>query len=287
MEIKVSAVVPVYNSVNTLERAVKSLLIQPEINEIFIVDDGSSDGSYELAKKLESKHSLIKVLTHENRINKGASAARNLGLKFCTNEWIQFLDADDELLTSKINSQLKLINDDLALVLGNSLDRNSKRIKKVSVDKDLLNGLLTGYCGNTCSNLWNKSAIIKAGFWNESLINTQESDLMLRIYKINKNYLISKEYLTVVYVMPNSITTSEEYKEIKILNQYYLKLAVLDLVRSRYFFYFKYRLNFDGYIGTMLKNQKFSSELKYSRIYFFLFKVKKSLLDRLEIWFQL
>lgn len=277
----VSAVVPIFNSVNTLERAIKSLLIQPEINEIFIVDDGSTDTSFDLSLELEKSNSFIKVLTHEGRVNKGASAARNLGLKYCSNEWIQFLDADDELLSGKIKNQFLLINSNTSLVQGYSLWKNSKRVKKVGVDKDVLNGLLCGFCGNTCSNLWNKNVLMQVGLWNEELINTQENELMFRIYLNNKNFAIDTEYSTLIHEVPNSLTRNKEKKKKHLMNQYTLRRAILTYIKSNVKFFFPYQINFDGYVGTMLRNSGYIIDLEYSRINYLIFKIRKAILDRI------
>lgn len=277
---KVSAVVPVFNSVNTLERAIKSLLIQPEINEIFIVDDGSIDGSYEVARKLESKYSLIKVLTHTNRQNLGASASRNLGLKYCSNNWIQFLDADDELLLEKISKQLSLLEDNVSLVVSNSIWINNKRTLNVSHSSDLWGDLILAKLGNTCSNLWSKNAILNSGGWNESLINTQEYDLMFRILKGNPNIVFDSNFTTIVYEVPNSISRSNHLIKIKFENQVKLRKEILEYLKESNLLSFKYLLYINGYLGTLRRNYKKKEFKDFNFFYYLIFKVNKSITDR-------
>ncbi|MEX2567505.1 MAG: glycosyltransferase family 2 protein, partial [Cyclobacteriaceae bacterium] len=91
----VTVIIPVYNNQDTIERAVLSVVNDPFVSEVLIVDDGSEDNSFLISQKLANKKPLIKVLHHPNRENKGASASRNLGLANATSDWIQFLDADD------------------------------------------------------------------------------------------------------------------------------------------------------------------------------------------------
>ncbi|MHA7131819.1 glycosyltransferase family 2 protein [Algoriphagus namhaensis] len=280
MKIKVSAVVPAFNAVNTLERAISSLLIQPEIDEIFVVDDGSTDGSFELAKNLEFKYSLIKVLIHEGRINKGASASRNLGLKHCKNEWIQFLDADDELLEGKILNQIICIRKDSPLILGRSLWKNSKRIRKEYFKENLHLALISGYIGNTCSNLWNKNWIEKSGGWDETLINTQEHELVFRIFKINSKFSFSYGFLTLIYENPNSTTRSSDKKSLMLFNQYKLRLKILNYLKKTARVSFLLDVEFAGYIGTLNRNNKDLIEIPFSKIHYFFFKVRKSFYDR-------
>lgn len=278
----VSAVVPVYNSASTLNRAIISLLIQPEINEIFIVDDGSSDGSYELAKTLERAHEFIRVLTHQHRINRGASAARNLGLKHCTNEWIQFLDADDELLNGKVSSQIGSIQSGSAFIVSNSILINTFRSLYVSSSEDIWLDLLMSKLGNTCANLWNKSAIEKVGGWKEDLINTQEYELMFRILKDNSRVVYNANFLTRIYELPNSISRSYSNSLIKFNNQVKLRREIYSYLEANDFLTFKKRIFFNGYLGTLKKNFKVSDFDEYNKIYYLIYKVQKSINDRIK-----
>lgn len=89
----ISIVIPVYNAEKYLERCVESILLQKtEKIELIIVDDGSSDTSLALCKKIAEHDLRVKVLSQENR---GVSAARNKGLDVASGEWIMFADADD------------------------------------------------------------------------------------------------------------------------------------------------------------------------------------------------
>lgn len=281
MEIKVSAVVPVFNSVNTLARAINSLLIQPEIDEIFIVDDGSSDGSFELAKNLESKQSFIKVLNHEGRINKGASASRNLGLKYCKNEWIQFLDADDELLEGKIAEQLKYVNPKYSLIVGLSRVVSKQNIVLRKPIRDVFSGIFCGKVGDTCANLWNKNTVIEAGGWDEDLPNTQEYDLMFRIFKLNSNVYLSQGVKTNIYYQENSITFSTIDKKGKLDNHILLKNSIRDYLISIH--QFNYRRKYFYSVGICNIKRFHKSEIKTFEniLYYLIYKTIKSIKDRI------
>ncbi|WP_022772728.1 glycosyltransferase family 2 protein [Butyrivibrio sp. AE2015] len=95
MEKKVSIIIPVYQAAKYLERCVESCLGQKGINadelEIILVDDGSTDGSSELADELEKSANCVAVHTG----NHGVSHARNLGIEKATGKYICFVDADD------------------------------------------------------------------------------------------------------------------------------------------------------------------------------------------------
>lgn len=98
---EVSVVIPNYNCLPTLPRAIESIRMQGVPVEIIVVDDGSNDGSKEwLAQQAD-----IKLLITERL---GASHARNHGIEHCSNDLIAFLDADDYWLENKLSQQLSL-----------------------------------------------------------------------------------------------------------------------------------------------------------------------------------
>ncbi len=97
---KISAVIPAYNSEETIARAIESVLAQTRpADEIIVVDDGSTDKSAEIVSSYADKVTLIR------QENAGVSVARNRGIEAAMGEWIAFLDADDEWLPEKLKLQ--------------------------------------------------------------------------------------------------------------------------------------------------------------------------------------
>ena len=90
---KVSVIIPIYNAEQYLERCLNAVIKQTlkEI-EIILIDDGSSDHSYQICRKFKKQDNRIRLYQQENR---GAGASRNLGLKYANGEYLSFLDADD------------------------------------------------------------------------------------------------------------------------------------------------------------------------------------------------
>ena len=89
----VTVVIPVYNSKNTVAKAVASIQAQTYKElEIILVNDGSTDESLEICNKLASEDPRIIVHSQENG---GLSAARNKGISLATGKWITFVDSDD------------------------------------------------------------------------------------------------------------------------------------------------------------------------------------------------
>lgn len=92
--IKVSIIVPFYNVENYIEKCLKSLVNQTLKDiEILLVNDGSKDGSEEIAKKfIETYPNKIVYFKKENG---GLSDARNYAIPYAKGEYIAFLDSDD------------------------------------------------------------------------------------------------------------------------------------------------------------------------------------------------
>lgn len=91
---KISIVVAVYNAEKTLEKCVNSLLKQTYENlEIILVNDSSSDNSFNICKKYSIIYS--NVVTINNLVNLGVSATRNIGIEKSTGDYICFVDSDD------------------------------------------------------------------------------------------------------------------------------------------------------------------------------------------------
>ena len=91
--VKLSIIVPVYNSEKFLNKCIESLRNQTIKDiEIILINDGSTDGSLEICKEFAQKDSRIKVFSQENS---GQATARNVGLDNAAGEYITFADADD------------------------------------------------------------------------------------------------------------------------------------------------------------------------------------------------
>lgn len=109
-----SVIVPVFNSADTLERCVSSILSQQVDGlELILVDDGSTDGSPALCDRLSGADDRVRVI---HRANGGLSSARNTGIDAATGTWIAFADSDDELAPDTLSANLELATDDVDLV---------------------------------------------------------------------------------------------------------------------------------------------------------------------------
>ena len=107
----ISVIIPVYNSEDTIIDALNSVKKQSAINsvvQILIIDDGSTDSSYELVNSF-SKENIELPIEIIRQNNRGVSSARNEGLKRAKGNWIAFLDADDEWRVNRLSRQIEVI----------------------------------------------------------------------------------------------------------------------------------------------------------------------------------
>jgi len=107
---KFSVIIPVYNSAETLPRAIASVVEQTwPAHEIIVVDDGSTDNSLQVASGFASQVRVI----HQS--NAGVSAARNRGAESATGGWLAFLDADDWYYPDRLRWHAEWIERDAGL----------------------------------------------------------------------------------------------------------------------------------------------------------------------------
>ena len=109
---RVSVVIIFLNAVDFLQEAIESVLSQTyEHWELLLVDDGSTDGSSDIAKSYTTRKPLqIIYYEHEEHQNLGMSVSRNLGIHNAKGEYIAFLDADDYWLPSRLATHVKVLD---------------------------------------------------------------------------------------------------------------------------------------------------------------------------------
>ena len=190
----ISVVIPTFNRLIYLERAIKSVLNQTiSVNEIIIVDDGSDDGTSEF---VHSNYPNIKYIFQSNS---GVSAARNTGIKAASSNWIAFLDSDDAWVTNKIQKQITELelNPEMNFCHSNEIwIRNGKEIKQKNTHKKF-GGFIFNKCLDKCrispsTVICRKSLLIKLNGFDEDLAICEDYDLWLRITSDNPVIYIEK-----------------------------------------------------------------------------------------------
>ena len=109
---RVSAIIVFYNAEEFVSEAIESVFAQTYPSwELLLVDDGSTDGSTLIARQWQQKFpQRVRYLEHENHINRGISASRNLGMEHAAGEFIAMLDADDVWIPEKLAQQVQLLD---------------------------------------------------------------------------------------------------------------------------------------------------------------------------------
>ena len=193
---EISVVIPAYNRVGTLARAIDSVLAQSyKVSEIIVVDDGSSDATSEVAKM----YSDI-LLLRQNHM--GASTARNNGVMMASHEWVAFLDSDDTWHPKKLAFQVahhKKNPDSLISYTDETWIRNNKECpipKKFRKPEIVLFEESLDYCNIAPSSvLINKEYFEKVGGFDENMEACEDYDLWLRILKNDKIDLVPQKLI--------------------------------------------------------------------------------------------
>ena len=181
----ISIIIPNYNSDSTIERTVQSLLSQSYSNwEAIMVDEGSIYDSVLKIKEICARDARFHFFERE-RLPKGASSCRNIGLAKATGEFIIFLDSDDELLPFCLEerlSKIKTAPDNRFWVFP--LATNYKNVfteKKIPNSNDYLDSFLSYhlYWGIMCP-IWNVKFIREIGGFSEELLRLTDPELMIR-----------------------------------------------------------------------------------------------------------
>lgn len=236
----ISVIIPCFNSEEYITRAIESVLNQTYKDyEIILVDNNSTDDTYNILQDYKKKYSGLINVFQEHK--KGAPAARNKGLQEAKGEWLQFLDSDDELLPDKLKNQIEIAQNSKAdIIVGecymykNVYGKTEIKIRDVKTD-NVWKALLTSKLGSTTSNLWRKKAILSAGGWNEIKSSSQEYELMFRMFKQNDNIDFSPILQTIAYVRENSLhKSSDKNRFIQILdNNVNLRLQIKEYLKSK------------------------------------------------------
>jgi teichuronic acid biosynthesis glycosyltransferase TuaG len=105
----VSVIMPAYNCVHTVEQSVCSIIDQTMSDfELIIIDDGSSDQTFDLLMRLKQRDPRITVLRNDRNI--GVAATRNRAIDMANGKYIAFLDSDDIWKSDKLEKQIALLN---------------------------------------------------------------------------------------------------------------------------------------------------------------------------------
>ena len=189
---KMTTIIPMYNSKDTIKSTIESVISQMynEQIEIIIVNDGSNDGCEKIVEEMIVNNQTNRIIKLINKLNGGVSSARNIGIKEASGEYIAFLDSDDEWHPQKLELVLEAFQDSKINFLGHGhiLKNNFKQTfqfkqpSKISFAKLLLKNFAV-----TPSIVIQKDL---CEYFNENMSHTEDHELWLRIaLKTDVHYL--------------------------------------------------------------------------------------------------
>lgn len=217
----ISIIVPIYNAENYLKQCIGSILSQTYTDfELILVNDGSTDNSFEICNRYEKIDDRVHVIT---KTNSGVSDARNQGLEFASGEFICFVDADDRIKEDFVEVLYReLLCDDVDVVFcgfqydydGRLIDKKPRMpsgvyhttdIKKVIIDDGTMSGILFG---SACCAMYKKGIIEEHGLAFNKEIKLNEDGLFNIEYcaQANRVKVLSDQYLYIYRQNESSAT---------------------------------------------------------------------------------
>ncbi len=172
---KISVIIPAFNALKTLPRAVESVLNQPyEDKEILVIDGGSTDGTVEYLKTISTSR-----LRWVSERDKGIYDAMNKGIRMASGDWYYFLGADDEVVPGVFETVSPSLDRDLRILFGDVQFENGYRMRSFLKRRTWLQ-----------NTLHHQSA-----FYHHSLFVTFQYDTSLKVmsdYELNLSAYVQR-----------------------------------------------------------------------------------------------
>lgn len=198
MDFTLSVIIPVYNCECFIEKTIASVIAQPEVTEIVVVNDGSTDTTVLLLEQLQKQYFILKLFHHQNKLNKGRSATRNLGIQKATGNYLAFLDADDYFLPNRFFNDIKVFQENINCdgvynAVGFHFYRKATElelethqlytVRQKIAPKDLFENLLYGKLGHFhIDGLTVKRSVFEfTGLFNEELIVAEDTEMFWKM----------------------------------------------------------------------------------------------------------
>lgn len=214
----VSIITPNFNCSRYIAETIESVLAQTYTNwEMIIVDDCSTDDSYQIATEYSKKDSRIKVLKNEK--NSGAAFSRNSALDIANGEYIAFLDSDDLWLPEKLEKQIKFMQENNYFFTYTNFEHISEDSKSLNVfvsgpkivTRRMLNN--SNYLG--CLTVMYDKKIVGDISISDKIKKRNDHALWLKVIDITKKCYLLDENLSKYRKRENSISNVSITKLLK------------------------------------------------------------------------
>ena len=208
---RISVIIPAYNRATLIGETLESIFAQTIApHEIIVVDDGSSDGTADVVRALDSK---ILVFEQENQ---GAGAARNFGFQKASGDLIHFMDSDDLISPNTYEAQLETLNRHKADFVygpwvktrfeGKTLSCQKAVVQQHSVPPtlDMYKWILRGWVTVFQPCLLSRSLIENVGPYRTDLKTSEDSELLYRIARSGATFAHCAKSLVLYRVHPSA-----------------------------------------------------------------------------------
>lgn len=222
---KISFVIPAYNTECYIETTLKSLLNQKVKQfEIIVIDDGSTDNTFDVAKRVLLTTDSIKYKIVQKRDNEGVAIARNIGLIETEGDYVVFLDSDDYVSTNLVGILVRYSkrypvdiicwkykfvyeNEKVGSYDGEAKNKNIeivnglRALKRIMKSKDLY-----GWLG---SMAFKKDFLKKNNLkYTEGCINGEDKEFIFKSLSLSENVMFIEDTLSYYVQREGSITHS-------------------------------------------------------------------------------
>lgn len=233
----VSVIMPMHNSEKFLCYSIESVIAQTYKHwELLIIDDASTDNSFQIAQKYATKDSRISVSKNNNH-NGMPSAPRNLGVQNARGRFIAFLDSDDLWFPQKLEQQLTLFKDNrTAIVFSNyeKIDADGNRNNRIVSAPPYATYRSLLY-GNVIGNLTGIYDTKKVG--KIPIQDIHHEDYVMWLEILEKGYLAQNTGTTLAAYRINSSSVSANKLQVVQWQWYiYRKTEHLSLLKSSFYF---------------------------------------------------
>lgn len=241
--IRVSIVTPSFNRVDLIDETAQSIFNQKYTNwEWVIVDDGSTDGTFEKAKQYAAQDVRVKVFSRD-RVPKGACTCRNIAVEKSTGTYLMFLDTDDVLapfcLEQRARAAEKNESKDFLIfpmLLFEEKVGDSNLLWNVDSNQNDLERILMGdpICQGSAT-LWKKESFLKLGMWDESLLLWQDIDLHIRAFAQKFSYKKHFELRPDLYIRTGnqSLSRTGFHSPEKLVSRVAVVKNAIDLITTK------------------------------------------------------
>lgn len=248
---EVSVIIPMHNSVSTIEKAIKSINLSLNY-EIICVDDGSTDTTRLKIEELQ----LVYPIKYIYQKNSGAASARNKGLDSASGEYVIFLDSDDTYINKSIEKMFVYAkNTNADVVLGNMAHKINGQLSTINTYNSLFTTSKLTTLKETPAVLQSigpvaklyKRSYIRMVRFDESVTFCEEHTFNCNIFKNAKIYIMDE----VVYIYnkdnENSTVTQSGKKLVEYLNDAIkVRKKVINILKDEPFDtlkYYEYRMD--------------------------------------------